>query len=119
MRHRPQEGGGSGTARSRWPGRVLPPISGRIPPARLRYTDGLWPGRPEELFVVVDTKGEGRIVGVFDDRDAARDVVATDPSYYKLSECTLNQIGEEALRWARDDTQRAMLRRLNIRDVDE
>jgi hypothetical protein len=65
-----------------------------------------------QLYVVVDTLGAGRVVGVFPSRDRADTLVAIEPSYYQLYECRLNEVNPIALDWARTEEQRAALRRL-------
>lgn len=65
-----------------------------------------------KLFVVVDTLGAGRVVGVFDSREEADRVLAVEPGYYQAHECDLRQINPEALDWARTDVQREALRKL-------
>ena len=69
-----------------------------------------------QLYVVVDTLGDGRIIGVFADREVACEIVAVDPNYYKLHECVLGEISERSIRWARSDEQRARLSDLATRD---
>ncbi|MFH2006894.1 MAG: hypothetical protein ABI333_09950 [bacterium] len=66
----------------------------------------------QRLYVVVDTKGSGRVLGVFDSHDRAADIVNRFPSYYKLYECRLNHIDPEVLGWADDDEQRQTLFKL-------
>lgn len=51
------------------------------------------------LFVVYDTQGGGRVVGVFDDGVTAERVVAVNPPYYALHECRVNELNPAALRW--------------------
>lgn len=65
-----------------------------------------------DLYVVLDTMGDGRVVGVFDSEAAAAQVIGEFRAYYKLHRCRLNEITAEALGWARDDLQRAHLERL-------
>ena len=65
-----------------------------------------------EIYIVVDTKGNGRILGTFDVRDRAEKIVSDYPAYYKLHTCTLNVINPEVLDWADDDEQRAALKEL-------
>ena len=36
------------------------------------------------LFVVLDTKGSGRVLGVFDDRQRAEEITGRYPHYYHL-----------------------------------
>ena len=65
-----------------------------------------------EIYIVVDTKGSGRILGAFDARDRAEAIVSAYPAYYKLHVCKLNAINPEVLDWADDDEQRAALQEL-------
>ena len=64
-----------------------------------------------EVYVVVDTMGSGRIVGVFEEEAAARAVIGEWDAYYKLRRCRLNQVDPEVLDWARNDAQKDWLRR--------
>jgi hypothetical protein len=63
-----------------------------------------------DVFVVVDTAGSGRIVGVFDDEAAAREVIGRWAEYYKLRRVTLNRVDPEVVDWARSEDQKAWLR---------
>ena len=67
---------------------------------------------PADIYVVVDTMGASRIVGVFDSEAAAIAVVGDFPEYYEIHRCPLNQVSPEAIDWARTDEQRAHLRRV-------
>jgi hypothetical protein len=64
------------------------------------------------LFVVVDTKGSGRIVGVFDAREEAERVADCGRAYYKVHPCPLNVINPEVLSWADSEEQRDALHQL-------
>ncbi len=68
--------------------------------------------RAMEIFVVIDTKGSGRVLGVFDSRDRAERFTQAFPSYYKLHVGQLNEVNPEVLGWADDDAQREALERL-------
>jgi len=61
------------------------------------------------LFVVVDTLGAGRVVGVFDSKERAEEVVAIEPAYYRLFDCTLNRVNRTAMEWARTAEQKRAL----------
>ena len=65
-----------------------------------------------DLYVVVDTKGSGRFVGIFDAQERAEQVVAVSPLYYKLHVVQLNRIDPEALGWTDKDAQRDALQQL-------
>ncbi len=64
-----------------------------------------------QLYVVVDTMGGGRIIGVFASREVAAELLAIEPSYYRVHPCDLDAINPESLTWARTDEQRDRLRR--------
>jgi hypothetical protein len=49
-----------------------------------------------QLHLVVDTKGAGRVVGVF--HDPAR-IVAIDPNYFRLIELETDTINPAAVEW--------------------
>ena len=63
----------------------------------------------EQLYIVIDTKGSGRVLGVFNRRELAAKIVDRFPHYYKMHQCRLNQINAEVLDWADDDAQRRFL----------
>lgn len=65
-----------------------------------------------DLYVVLDTKGDGRVLGVFDALELARELVAQSPSYYKLHRCRLNQVNPEVLQWIDDRAQREAVERI-------
>ncbi len=52
-----------------------------------------------KLYVVFDTKGAGRLVGVFKNSKAAQRVLKMDPYYYQLHQCQLDEVTQEAKRW--------------------
>ena len=62
-----------------------------------------------DLFVVCDTKGSGRVVGVFDDLSRAQSVAAINRNYFRLRHCTLNSVNSEIVRWALNDRERDLL----------
>lgn len=64
-----------------------------------------------KLFVVVDTKGGGRILGVMDSRERAEQLCDLSPIYYKLHSVTLNQVNPEGLEWTDSDAQKEKLRK--------
>ncbi|MCG8418673.1 MAG: hypothetical protein MJE77_12105 [Proteobacteria bacterium] len=68
-----------------------------------------------QLYVVIDTQGDGRIMGVFDSRESANELVGIDPNYYKLYPCMLNEVSSTSLRWARTDEQRSRLQHVATR----
>ena len=62
-----------------------------------------------ELFLVYDTKGAGRLVGVFDTLTQATSIAAINPHYFRLRRCELNAINSEIVPWALSDEERARL----------
>jgi hypothetical protein len=72
------------------------------------------------LFVVYDTKGAGRVVGVFDSSELAGRVQAIDPSYFRVHRSEVNHVRHEALEWLNSLDQRRALRDLiRSEDLDE
>jgi hypothetical protein len=73
------------------------------------------------VYVVMDTKGAGRIVGVFDREAQAEEIQAISPQYYRLLPIHLNEVNPDCVRWAQDDAGRAKLERLStqIRAIAE
>ena len=65
-----------------------------------------------EHYVVIDTKGSGRLLGVFDTRSRADEVTVLSPLYYRMHTITLNRINPDVLDWTDDDKQKDALRRL-------
>jgi hypothetical protein len=64
-----------------------------------------------DVFVVIDTLGDGRIVGVFSSEESAREVIGEWGHYYKLHPCRMNRVDPAILGWARSDEQRRWLER--------
>ena len=62
-----------------------------------------------DVFVVVDTKGSGRLVGVFDSAAQAQSLVQINPPYFKMRACTLNAVNPEVVRWALDEREQRRL----------
>lgn len=62
-----------------------------------------------DLYVVVDTKGAGRLVGVFDDAVRADAVARINPNYFKVARSGLNAINTDVLRWALSDREHELL----------
>lgn len=62
-----------------------------------------------DLYVVVDTKGAGRLVGVFDDAVRADAVARINPNYFKVARCALNRINTDVLRWSLSDREHELL----------
>jgi len=66
-----------------------------------------------KVFVVLDTKGAGRVVGVFDHQSQALEIQAVNPAYYRVFPMRMNEIDPECLRWVQDEQGRAKLQRLS------
>jgi hypothetical protein len=62
------------------------------------------------LHAVIDTKGSGRLVGIFDDLERARRICAIDRSYFRLLSVELNAVNPVATDWLLSERQRALLR---------
>ena len=68
-----------------------------------------------ELYVVVDTKGAGRLLGVFESDLKADAVARINPNYFKVARCVLNAINPDVLRWALSDREHELLSTLVAR----
>jgi hypothetical protein len=62
------------------------------------------------VHAVIDTKGAGRIVGIFDDLERARRVAAIDPPYFRLVSVELNAVNPTAIEWLATKEKREALR---------
>jgi hypothetical protein len=66
----------------------------------------------QQLYVVVDTSGAGRIVGVFSTEAEAKEVMAVNPAYYRIDPLRVGDINPKCLDWIRDKARRDILRGL-------
>lgn len=66
-----------------------------------------------KLYIIFDTKGCGRLVGVFDKKEHAEEVVSVEPNYYKMYACDLNRVNPRALSWLETDDKKALLEKLD------
>ena len=73
------------------------------------------------VFVVLDTKGSGRVVGVFDDEARAAEILAINPQYYRMTPLRVNEVNPECVRWVQDADGRSRLQRMTaqLRAIDE
>lgn len=72
------------------------------------------------LYVVFDTKGAGRVVGVFDSARLATRVRAIDPHYYQIHRSDVNHIRHDAIEWLTGPEQRrAMHELIAAEDLEE
>lgn len=65
-----------------------------------------------KLYVVVDTKGGGRILAVVDSKKWADKLMTLSPLYYKTHSVELNRMNPECLDWADSHEQALRLRNL-------
>lgn len=63
------------------------------------------------VHVVFDTKGAGRIVGVFEDAERATRICAVDPPYFRLVSVEVGEINPAALDWLNTEEKRTALMR--------
>ena len=65
--------------------------------------------------MVVDTSGDERIVGVFSDEAAAKQVMLVNPAYYRIESLRIGEINPKCLDWIcekpRRDTLRSLLKK--------
>src|SRR5215467_5345213 len=64
----------------------------------------------QQLYVVVDTSGAGRVVGVFSTETEAKEVMAVNPAYYRIDPFRVGDINPKCLDWIRDKVRRDILR---------
>jgi hypothetical protein len=62
-----------------------------------------------QVFVVIDTKGAGRLVGVFRSRLRAVRLQDINPGYYRVQPLTLDEIRPDVVDWLQTDDQKAQL----------
>ncbi len=66
------------------------------------------PSGSQELLVVWDALGDGRVVGVFDNEKLVKDILAVNPYYYRFYRCVLGQPTPQAIDWLDEKQQRAL-----------
>ena len=62
-----------------------------------------------KLYVVIDTKGDGRLVGVWDSKKIVNKLIKKFPAYYKMHIADLNKINPEVLSWTDSGEQKKYL----------
>ena len=62
------------------------------------------------VYIIVDTKGAGRIVGAFDQRERAEAIRSIDKAYFRLTALPLNSVNPVAIEWLLSTDQREQLR---------
>jgi hypothetical protein len=65
-----------------------------------------------KLYAVLDTKGDGRLVGVWDSKRIAHKLISRFPAYYKLHIVELNKINQHILNWIDNEEQKQFLKEL-------
>lgn len=56
-------------------------------------------GRPADVFVVWDTSGMGRLVGVFTDPKVASKIGEVNKPYYRVMPCSTDTVSEKIHGW--------------------
>ena len=72
-----------------------------------------------KLYVVLDTKGDGRLVGVWDSKRMAENLVNRYPAYYKLHVVELNRINQNILSWTDNKEQKLFLQNYSVDKIAE
>lgn len=62
------------------------------------------------VYVVIDTKGAGRIVGVFEDAERAERIRAIDRGYFRVIAMEPNVVNSAAIDWLPTEDKRQRLR---------
>lgn len=65
-----------------------------------------------ELHVVWDTKGEGRLIGVFASADRAAEAAAVNPAYFRVHATRLDAVNRAVVAWAYGADERGRLEAL-------
>ena len=66
------------------------------------------PKAGQQLFVVWDAIGDGRVVGVFADEKLTKELLSVNPYYYRYYRCQFGQPTDDAIGWL-DDNSKARL----------
>jgi hypothetical protein len=66
-----------------------------------------------KLYAVMDTKGDGRLVGVWDSKRIANKIIKHYPAYYKLHTVQLNKINKDVFAWTGNAEQKKFLQELS------
>jgi hypothetical protein len=65
-----------------------------------------------KLYAVLDTKGDGRLVGVWNSKSMANKLIKRFPAYYKLHTVELNKLNKNILSWTDNEEQKKYLEAL-------
>ena len=63
------------------------------------------------VYIVTDTKGAGRVVGAFGDRERAESIRGVDKAYFRLTALPFDSVNPVAIEWLLSADQREQLRR--------
>ncbi|HNX77335.1 MAG TPA: hypothetical protein PLM07_04460 [Candidatus Rifleibacterium sp.] len=63
----------------------------------------------QDLYVVWDALGDGRVVGIFDNEPLVRKILAVNPFYYRFYKCRPGEPTRLALEWLDEKQRRALL----------
>ncbi|GAC1358214.1 MAG: hypothetical protein NVSMB31_18650 [Vulcanimicrobiaceae bacterium] len=66
----------------------------------------------EYVYIVTDTKGGGRVVGAFRDRERAESIREVDRAYFRITALPFDSVNPVAVEWLIRGEQREELRRL-------
>ena len=64
------------------------------------------------VYIITDTKGSGRIVGVFADRDRAEAIRSVDKAYFRITALPFDSVNPIAVEWLLRPEARETLARL-------
>ena len=62
------------------------------------------------VYIVIDTKGAGRVVGVFEDPERAERIRAIDRGYFRVIAIEPNVVNTAAVEWLPTEEKRQRLR---------
>ena len=62
------------------------------------------------VYIVTDTKGAGRVVGAFMDRERAESIRGVDKAYFRLTALPVDSVNPVAIEWLLSHEQRELLR---------
>lgn len=64
------------------------------------------------VYIVTDTKGGGRVVGAFGERERAERIRGVDKAYFRVTTLPFDSVNPVAVEWLLSGDQRDELRRL-------
>jgi len=66
---------------------------------RIRVARAILP-RDHSVYLVWDTSGMGRPVGIFHDAEVAHRAQQVNPNYYRVHQCALDEVAANLAGWA-------------------